>query len=331
MVEELTGKTLMEYLREKLLDKIGFSKEAYCLGCPGGHSWGDSALLCTARDLAKAALFMMNGGEWNGEQLLNKEYVKAATSNLIDTNISGFGPSSYGYGYQIWRTRENSFFFNGMGCQYAIAIPDKDMIFVINSDNQGIATAASTIIDSFFETVVHDACDFAVADDEEAYNELLEYSNGLSLFSLGGGVESKMQEKINGKPFKMNENPMGITEMKLVFNGDEGVLEYKNAQGDKKLGFGVQKNVFGKFPQEGYSDMVGTVFAPGNYYDCAASAMWTQDNKLEMAVQIIDKYFGRLTVRIAFPDEETIAVEMNKAAEDFLDEYSGYADGKAQK
>ena len=330
MVEEVTGKSLMEYLREKLFDKIGVSKEAYCLKCPGGHSWGDSAILCTARDLAKVLLFVMNKGEWMGEQILNREYLETAASSLIDTNEGGFGPNSYGYGYQIWRTSDNSFYFNGMGCQYAIAIPDKDMVFVINSDNQGNVTAASTIINPFFEIVANNASDEPIAENEKAYDELVKYSESLSLFALKGGVESSMQDKINGKLFKMNENPMGITEIKLVFEGGKGVLEYKNAQGDKKLYFGMEENAFGVFPQEGYADMVGTEFAAGNYYKCAASAMWTQDDKMEIAVQAIDKYFGRLLMRFAFPDENTIAVNMNKAAEDFFDEYSGYADGKAE-
>ena len=81
LVERVTGKRFMEYLREKCLDKIGFSKEAYILKCPGGHSWGDSALICTAQDLALAAQFTAQNGNWDGEQLLNADYVKTATSS----------------------------------------------------------------------------------------------------------------------------------------------------------------------------------------------------------------------------------------------------------
>lgn len=38
LVERLTKKELLEYLRENFLDKIGFSKDAYMPKCPGGHS-----------------------------------------------------------------------------------------------------------------------------------------------------------------------------------------------------------------------------------------------------------------------------------------------------
>lgn len=36
LIERVTGKTFLEYLREKCLDEIGFSKEAHHLYCPGG-------------------------------------------------------------------------------------------------------------------------------------------------------------------------------------------------------------------------------------------------------------------------------------------------------
>jgi len=95
------------------------------------------------------------------------------------------------------------------------------------------------------------------------------------------------------------------------------------------LFFGIDKNVFGLFPQEGYSDMVGNTYAPGNYYKCAASAVWTHERNLEILVQVIDKYFGKLFIKVFFTDDNRIAVSMNKTAENFMDEYVGYAQGSA--
>ena len=330
LVEKKTGKKLMDYLREKMFDKIGVSKEACCLECPGGNAWGDSAVLCTSLDLAKVVNFTMNMGKHNDEQLLNREFVEKATSNLIDTNAGTYTASSYGYGYLIWRTRENSFFFNGMGCQFGIAIPDKDMVFVINSDNQGILNAKSTIIDNFYEIVVHNVEENSIEENAKAHSELLDYSKSLKLFSLKNSKDINVASKISGKTFILSDNPMGIKDIKLTFSGNEGVFEYTNAQGHKELKFGIEENIFGKFPQEGYSDLVGGEFAPGNYYECAASGAWTNENQLAVAVQVIDKYFGRLHIRFAFPDENTIAVEMNKVAENFMNEYQGYAEGIAQ-
>ena len=105
------------------------------LKCPGGWSWGDSALICTARDLLKFSRFVMNYGKWNGEQLLNEKFLRDATSKLVDNNTKGVETyDSQGYGYLIWRTYDNSFSFNGMGCQFGICVPDKDLILVYNGE-----------------------------------------------------------------------------------------------------------------------------------------------------------------------------------------------------
>lgn len=45
LVERLTKKELLEYLRENFPDKIGFSKDAYMPKCPGGHSRADSGII----------------------------------------------------------------------------------------------------------------------------------------------------------------------------------------------------------------------------------------------------------------------------------------------
>ena len=57
IVEKLTGKPFMEYLKEKLLLDIGFSKDAYCLMVPGGYSHSDSGVMCTSRELLAFARF----------------------------------------------------------------------------------------------------------------------------------------------------------------------------------------------------------------------------------------------------------------------------------
>jgi len=331
IVEIITGKSLMDYLREKLFDKIGFSKDAYCLTSPGGHAWSDSGILCTPMDLAKVMQFLMNGGSWNGEQILDKEYVKEATSNLVSTKRSAHrSAGTYGYGYLIWRTPGNGFAFYGLGNQLAIAFPDYDMVFAVTADNQtNPAIGEDIMIDRLLEEIAETASDTPLAEDKAAYDDLMNFTNNLKLFSFSGSVSENVSNEVSGKTFVMEENPMGISKMKFTFTDDTCKLEYTNEQGDKTLFFGIDKNVFGLFPQEGYSDMVGNTYAPGNYYKCAASAVWTHERNLEILVQVIDKYFGKLFIKVFFTDDNRIAVSMNKTAENFMDEYVGYAQGSA--
>lgn len=323
LVERITGKTLMEYLREKFLDEIGFSSEAHMLKCPGGHSWSDSALLCTPTDLLKTARFVMNGGKWNGKQLLNEAYIKKATSKVVDNSMLGYGNvDNQGYGYQFWRTVQDSYFFNGMGCQFAVCIPHKDMILIYNGDNQGNLAAKQIVIQSFFDIVVDNTIDGVLEENPGDTEILKEFSKSLKLMSAKGERYSEFQNEIDGITFVAKENPMGITKFMLSFKDGKGTFNYTNKQGSKTLEFGMCENVFGLFPEEGYSRDVGSASSKGNFYKSAASAAWTEEKKLFIKVQIIDDYFGVLGITIGF-NEEKAGIFMEKVAEDFLNEYQG--------
>lgn len=201
MVERVTGKTLLEYLYEKLFCKIDISIDnVRCLKAPGGHSWVDSAMLMKPCDMVKVIRFLLDKGKVNGEQILNSDFIGDATGNLISTENYGDAFCGLGYSYLIWRTYENSFFFNGMGVQLAVGCPDKDLILIVNSDDQGIPEAKRIIIDSFFEPVYSSAGD-PLPENKKANDKLNEYADSLILFHEKGEISSPITEKINGKTF----------------------------------------------------------------------------------------------------------------------------------
>ena len=326
MVERLTGMTLTEYLKPRLFDKLGISSGIHCLKCPGGHSWGDSAFLATARDMMKLCRFVLDGGRVNGEQLIDPGYMTDAVRALIPTaNAETHRRSSQGYGYLIWKLYGEGFYFNGMGCQFSIAVPEKDIVFIYNGDNQGIVTAGDTVIDSFYDIVVQAAKD-ELPENEKAKSSLDSYASQLKLMSARGLSSSPIEKKISGKRYVFGENPMGLKWLRLTF-GDKCIFEYENAQGVKQFTFGRCENVFGSFPEEGYSRGVGSVSCPGNYYKAAFSGAWKDGKTLLIDVQAIDEYFGRLWITIGFDGSE-ISVNMFKSAEDFFTTYSGKAEGR---
>ncbi len=327
IVERLTGMPFLDYLRKKALDDIGFSKDAYCLLAPGGYSFGDSALMCTARDLLLFAKFVMKGGNWNGKQYITKELMEKATSKIVDndnSSVTDYG--TYGYGYQIWKNQGGGFSFVGMGDQFAICDPKNDFIFIINSDNQGSTTSRTIFHHEIFNTIIPSLGE-PMADDKESYRELTDYISTRNLYALEQVGVNDFEKEISGKKYILEENPMGIEYITLSFEGKRGKINYKNKQGEKELSFGMGYNEFGKFPEEGYSDMVVTKFAPGNYYDCAASGTWAEEKKLKIKLQLIDKYFGNGCWIFSFKDDR-VMVSMIKFAEDFMKEYEGIAIGK---
>lgn len=332
LVERLTGKPMMEYLKEKFMRRIGVSEDVYCLTCPGGHAWGDSGVMCRATDFLKIARFVLNKGRWEGEQLLNEEFITAATTKQIFNNPMGLGDYEHGgYGYLFWIGQNNRVFsFLGMGTQIAVCVPDRDMILIVNGDtHQGHGPSEWLIVGNFLRMIADTAADQPLPENPTAQAALqVERKLGTAV----GDSYVPFQDKINGVEFEMKENRMGITKFSLHFDGEgHGRFDYTNAQGDKSIPFGMCENVFDKFPQEGYSDDVGSVRTKGFYYDCAASAAWVEPQKLFLKVQIIDRYFGRLDVTLGFLNEDRVGVWMTKHAEDFLNEYAGFGEGRAKR
>lgn len=332
LVERVTKMTVTDYLYEKLFRKIGVSDGVHMLKCPGGHSWADSALLCTAMDLFKVARFVLNKGKWEGVQILNEEYLNEATKKQIDNNMTGRNTfDSQGYGYQIWKTYHDGFFFNGAACQFAICMPKKDFIMVYNADNFGKATAKEDVFNNFFDIIYDNISDVPLPENREANEELENLKKTLTLNVAKGEKTTDFVKKINGAKFILGENKMGISEFTLNFNGDEGEFRYINAQGHKSVKFGMGKNIFGLFPEEGYSNDVGTEKTKGFYYKYGASAAWTEEKRLFIKLHILDRYLGNSNIIISFKDEDNVGVYMESHAEAFLTEYSGIAGGKRMK
>lgn len=153
----------------------------------------------------------------------------------------------------------------------------------------------------------------------------------MKLVCVQGMPDSPYAGQVNGVTYGLApQNPMHISKLSLHFAGDEGEFHYTNADGDKVLRFGMGKNVIGRFPQEGYADKVGTVYAPGHFYRCAASAGWSEPHKLMIKVQIIDTYFGNALFVFSFREDGSMALSMESCAEDFLKEYKGFASGRRQ-
>lgn len=331
IVEKLSGMELLAYLKMKLFDKMGSFKNAEILKTRNGDAWGDSALLCTTRDAVTFAQLLMDGGVWEGERLMNEEFVRTATSKVVD-NKSSWRPGCYthGYGFQIWRTEQNGFSFLGMGDELTIALPERGIIISTTADHQGTDNLIRNImVNAFFDIIVNNTKDEPLPANPAAYAALEAETADLELRSLKGLEDSSFREELSGKEYICSENPMGITKFSFVFDGkDSGEFRYTNAQGDKVIPFGVNKNVFGKFPQLGYSnDFGGLRTTDGFMYKDAVSLAWLEDKKLMLFVQIIDRYFGLMSATFAFRDEHA-AAQFVKVGEDFLGEYQGVLSAK---
>lgn len=99
----------------------------------------------SARDLAKIGLLFLHGGEWDGRQVVSREYVKAAVSP------SGTNP---GYGFLWWRFRDG-FAGRGFGGQELNVYPARNTVTVL----QATATPSSKWYGDISRKIIREECE----------------------------------------------------------------------------------------------------------------------------------------------------------------------------
>ena len=324
LVEKLTGKKFLEYMRPEL-DEIGVAKDIFCVESPDGYSWGGSGVCCTTRDFAKFAELIMHMGNHNGKQLLPYDYVKNATTKRIDTIVdNAYNYDCYGYGYQIWITPEGGFAFNGMGCQFAHCYPSEDFMVVINSDTQSSARVFGTLLHLGVMNMKR-ALTQSLSENESDYNELKEAINNFSLHNGYGEKTSPIQNEIQNKKYTFSQNSIGLKWCKFSFEGDEGTFTYENARGVKQIKFGMEKHVFFEFPETHYYHT--RMHTPkGRGYICMGNGAFTSQDTLLIRINAVDVNLGHIGILANF-NGKTINVKMTKVAEEFFHDYKGYAIG----
>ncbi|MGI6173688.1 MAG: serine hydrolase domain-containing protein [Christensenellales bacterium] len=331
IVEKLSGQELVEYLRPRLFDPIGVSKDAWCVGRPEGGAWGGSGMMLTTRDFARVANIVMHMGRHEGRQLIPEAYLREATTKQIDTRTAREEPETQqGYGYQFWITRNDGFAFLGMGTQVAICLPKKDFLLITTADTQGISSGYANLFAALWEEIflyLDENLD-TLPEDEAAHRALREKTASLTLLCEEGAHTSPLAKEIDGKTYVMDENPMGIRRISFGFSCDLCTMRYENATGEHEILFGFGRNIEGEFPETGYyGRRIGEKLERG--YRCLCSAAWGGENSLQLRVNICDWYFGNCNIDVGFRDE-FVTVRMAKTAEWFLEEYQGFAAGRMQ-
>lgn len=325
IIKYVTGVDFVETLRP-VFDEIGVSEDVFCVKSPDGIEWGGSGMCATARDFAKIADLCMHYGEYEGRQLLPRDYLIEATTNQIDNSIyAECDDKAQGYGYQFWMTKNDGFAFFGMGGQYALCFPKQDLMIVTTGYEELSQMGRMEIFYALWREVFPYLSDAALPEDAAAQAGLKALADGLEFIHAQGAKESPMAAEICGKEFIMRENAMGIRRARFDFQGDEGVMAYENATGKHYLRFGICKNVEQEFPEIYSGRQLGVKAENG--YKCLTSAAWSRPDTLILHCYVTDIHMGQMRMAIAFKND-TVTINAVKHAEWFMDEYQGFASGR---
>lgn len=141
VIKNATGRSLAEYMEEKLWKKIGADHDAYWT-LSNGTELAMGGLSVSLRDYARFARLYLNGGSYQGEQILTKDWVK----DSMDVSARYSRPGAdrdddnvIGYGYQWWVPQGNQGEFMAIGVygQWIYVNPSKQVIMVKTSADPG--------------------------------------------------------------------------------------------------------------------------------------------------------------------------------------------------
>ena len=92
---------------------------------------GGSGLYTTLENNIRLGLLYLRHGEWNGEQIISREFCRLASTKQVDNAAEDGIPRDghAGYGYQMWMgLHHNTYCMCGALGQYTIVCPDEDIV-----------------------------------------------------------------------------------------------------------------------------------------------------------------------------------------------------------
>lgn len=138
ILEQLTGFGIFQLLEERIAKPLGMqdfkeSNGKYDLEPDSNYPAYDFSM--SARDMARFGLLYLREGQWNGEQLIPKEWVVKSTqahSSRAPTETNPF----VGYG-MLWWIGDDGYLALGYGGHMIAVVPSKDLVVIhrVANDN----------------------------------------------------------------------------------------------------------------------------------------------------------------------------------------------------
>lgn len=144
IIQKVTGEKLIDYLYPRLFRPLGIIGATW-EDSPQGINIGGWGLYVKTEDMAKLGLLILQKGNWNGKQLLPTSWFDEATRSHIESLPAGTRKEDLkikpkdsdwlqGYGYQMWRSRHNSFRADGKDGQFILILPEKNTVIAITAN-----------------------------------------------------------------------------------------------------------------------------------------------------------------------------------------------------
>jgi CubicO group peptidase (beta-lactamase class C family) len=140
VLTKATGMPLSDYAAEKLWQPLGAEQSAlWSLDHANGMEKAYCCIYATARDFARLGQLYLQGGLWNGQQLVSARFVAEAISAAPLKDATGHKTERFGYQWWRMQHRGHTVYYGwGYQGQYVAVIPEKDLVMVRLGDGGGL-------------------------------------------------------------------------------------------------------------------------------------------------------------------------------------------------
>ena len=128
LVKKATGRSISEYLSEKIWKPYGMEADALWALNEDGVEIGGCCVAARLRDFARYGQFIMDGGTINGRSVVPVNWVEEATS--VQTSFD----ERAGYGYLWWTFHSGIYGAEGIFGQHMRFFPEQDILIVTLSN-----------------------------------------------------------------------------------------------------------------------------------------------------------------------------------------------------
>ena len=213
IVQKATGKTVLEYLKEKLFAPMNITKVNWETS-PEGVNTGGWGLHIQSESLAKVGQMWLDNGVWDGKQLVSKEWI----SQMSSKHANG---GDYGYGYQVWMCKyPGAVRADGALGQYVIVVPEKDVVIVLTEASFTNGKPQRGLIWDKFLPQLADGPLPASKD----YELLKKKQASYTLEIPSGKEKSSVMKKLAGKKISVPKNKYGWKEVVFEQGADKQLL-----------------------------------------------------------------------------------------------------------
>jgi CubicO group peptidase (beta-lactamase class C family) len=133
LLSRATGKSVTDYLSEKIWHPLGMETDAYWMVDDNNVEMAFGGLNATARDYAKLGELHRLKGKWQEKQIVSEDWVTAATkpdAPHLQPGLNKEFPLGYGYQWWIPETTEGEYSAIGVYNQFIYVNPTRDLVIV---------------------------------------------------------------------------------------------------------------------------------------------------------------------------------------------------------